>query len=119
MDVLALRPSSDGRDHLVHRKSDLSGTDHQTLLRLDRSAARRLAESGCVSWKGEAIVCIGRPAVILTDDGDGRARLDLRADSADPTTIMETGYMDLSEALLCVPKGSVHSIDWILPPDRP
>lgn len=116
MDMLALKFCRDGRPVVVHRQHDLSGTDYARIVALDRIVANAIDARGAVAWADMAGQHAGRPGLILTPVDNDTVTAEVRADMADPTTLIETGRMSAQAARLCVPDGSA-PLRWLIPPD--
>lgn len=77
--------------HVVLRRHDLSGTDYERLVAIDRSLAIALGTSGVVVRSRDAVQARGRPGIVVNaEEIPGGYLGEIRADVADPTTVMET-----------------------------
>jgi hypothetical protein len=77
--------------HVVLRRHDLSGTDYEPLVAIDRSLAIALGSRGVAVRARDAVQARGRPGIVMDADEVPEGHLaEIRADIADPTTVMET-----------------------------
>jgi len=77
--------------HVVLRRHDLSGTDYEPLLPIDRSLAIALGSTGVVVRARDAVQARGRPGIVMdAEEMPGGHLGEIRADVADPTTVMTT-----------------------------
>ena len=63
--------------------------------------AHALVDRGVALWSHRAASSCGRPGLVLFDEGVD-ARAELRADVADPTTVVATGTMPAVDARACL-----------------
>lgn len=66
--------------------------------------AHALLDRGVALWSHRTASSCGRPGLVLFDEGID-ARAELRADVADPTTVVATGSMPAADARACLPEG--------------
>jgi hypothetical protein len=83
--------------HVVHRRHDLSGTDYESLTRVDRTLALALVRSGVVVRERDAASGRGRPGIVIDIADRDRFSGEVRADVADPTTGL--GRFTLDDAI--------------------
>jgi hypothetical protein len=87
MQTIAIRSGRDGRPSLVQRRHDLSGVDYEHIVTIEDGLAQALDDRGVCVWSEDVARAQGRPAVVLHAVPGGKARLEVRADGVDPTTV--------------------------------
>ncbi len=112
MQTIAIRSGRDGRPSLVQRRHDLSGVDYEHIVTIEDGLAQALDDRGVCVWSEDVARAQGRPAVVLHAVPGGKARLEVRADGVDPTTVMVEACMDAVDARCCVSQGEATRIDW-------
>jgi hypothetical protein len=118
MHEIAIKMGRDGKPILVHRSHDLSGTEYERLATLSRPVADRLVDVGVVTWLKEDSLHHGVPGVLFQRTEDRiEADFVVRADAADPTTVVASGKIALRDALNCVDPDQTLGLDWIVPPE--
>lgn len=118
MHEIAIKMGRNGEPILVHRSHDLSGTDYERLATLSRPVADRLVDVGVVAWLKEDALHHGIPGVLFLKSKDRiEVPFVVRADAADPTTVVASGTMSLRDALSCVDPDQTLGLDWIVPPE--
>jgi hypothetical protein len=117
MDSLEIKTTREGAQAIVHRQHDLSGTDYAHVVSISREVADAIHRNGLAVWGKQPPSVHGRPGVVLTDAGEGRANVQVRADVADPTTVIAEGTMPLDDARRCVPDDG-QDLRWLVPPTR-
>lgn len=123
MSTLAIKQGRphDGVDtyRVVHRRHDLSGTDYEPLMAVDRTVAIALGSNGVVVRARDAVQARGRPGIVIdaADLPDGHLG-ELRADVADPTTVIDTFLADGRMVREVLGDEAVQSIQWVgVPPE--
>jgi len=122
MTTLAIKQ---GRPHegqetyrIVVRRHDLSGTDYEPMLAVDRTLATALGDGGVVVRLRDAMQARGRPGIVIdaADLPDGLL-CELRADVADPTTVIDTFIGDRRLAGEVMGDDTVVAMHWVgVPP---
>ena len=112
MQSIVIRCGRDGRPSLVQRTHDLSGVDYQHIVAIDNGIAQALDDRGVCVWSEDVANAQGRPAIVLHSVPGGKARIEVRADGIDPTTVMVEATMDAIDARCCVGHGETQSIEW-------
>ncbi|MFZ3481609.1 hypothetical protein [Sphingomonas sp. 3-13AW] len=100
--------------HIVIRGHDLSGTDYQPLLRVERCLAVALGRSGVVIRGKDTSIARGRPGIVIDTGPIGEGYIaQVRADVSDPTTVMATFLAE--EGLVSELLGDQISVplDWV------
>lgn len=116
MDSLDIKIMAEGHQAIVHRRHDLSGTEYSTIVPISREVADAIDRNGLAVWGHQPHGIHGRPGVVLSDAGDGHALVQVRADVADPTTVITEGRMPLQDARLCVDQDTGADLGWLVPP---
>lgn len=117
MTAFALMIRDDGDVSLVVRRHDLSGCDYEGVLRMPRSIADEIERRGMAFRQDDAIRGIGYPGVVTMRSTQGDCIVQVRADIADPTTVIAEGRIDAFTADACVGRDPVH-IGWVVEPGR-
>jgi len=112
MQTIAIRSGRDGRVSLVQRRHDLSGVDYEHIVTIEHGVAQALDDRGVCVWSEDVANAQGKPAVVLHAIPGGKAKLEIRADGVDPTTVIVEACMDAVDARCCVRHGETASIDW-------
>lgn len=115
MQSFAIRGTADGGQAVVLKSHDLSGCDYETLVPVSMTVAEALDRTGVVAWATQPPAFTGKPGIVLTQIDDGTL-VEVRADVADPTTVIGAAKMPTDAAQSCIPKGGVTSIRWVVPP---
>lgn len=118
MQSFAIRGTADGGQAVVLRSHDLSGCDYETLVPVSTTVAEALDRAGVVVWASQPPAVTGRPGIVLTQVDDD-ALVEVRADVADPTTVIGAARMPTGAAQSCLPKSEMTSIHWVVPPRNP
>ncbi len=113
MQTIAIHGGRDGMPSIVQRRHDLSGLDYELLVKVDRSVAGALCDRGSCIWSDDVELGRGRPAIVLHGEESDQVDVQIRADAADPTTVIARGRMSGADAECCVEHGSAEPIEWI------
>jgi hypothetical protein len=108
-----------GRPVLVQRRHDAGGTSYEFVTAIEPGVAAALDDRGVCVWQNDSGLAHGRPAVVLStgeDTHDGMVDVEIRADGADPTTVLARAEMPARDARICVAQGEAVDISWILKP---
>lgn len=111
----ALRARDDGSAALVVRPHDLSGCDYEGVLVMPRAVADEIVRRGMVIRQEDAIRGIGRPGIVVDRRPEGDALIEVRADVADPTTVVSSSRLDAFVASGCSDKDPT-TISWVVDP---
>jgi hypothetical protein len=110
----------EGKDtyRIVVRRHDLSGTDYEPMLAVDRTVASALGSGGVVVRLRDTVHAPGRPGIVIdaVNLPDGLL-CELRADVADPTTVIDTFVGDRRLAGEIMGDDAVVAMHWVgVPP---
>lgn len=111
MQTIVILSRHGGRPCLAVRRHDLSGVDYDHVATIDEGVAQALEDRGLCLWSDDVALAAGRPAVVLHPAGSGRTRVEVRADAADPTTVIAGSEISSADARCCVGPGETHALD--------
>lgn len=115
MTAFALLARNDGDDRLVVRRHDLSGCDYEGVCTVPRQVANAIVDRGIAIRIPDVIRFGGHPGIVVMDEPEGR--IQVRADVADPTTVIGECDLDPFTAAICVADAPA-PIRWVVEPDR-
>ena len=105
----------DDRARLVIRRHDLSGCDYEGVLTMPRAVADEIDRRGMALRVEDSIRGIGNPGIVVVRRDDADSLVEVRADVADPTTVIASAEVDAVSAACCVHDDPV-GVEWILKP---
>jgi hypothetical protein len=105
----------DGLARLVIRRHDLSGCDYEGVLTMPRMVADEIDRRGKAVRVEDSIRGIGNPGIVVIRRDDADSVVEVRADLADPTTVVASTEVDAVSAACCVHDDPV-DVNWILKP---
>ncbi len=115
MTGFALKERDDGEVSLVVRRHDLSGCDYEHVLTMPRSIADEIARRGMAIRQEDAIRGIGYPGVVTNRSPQGDCLVEVRADVADPTTVVASGRLEQATCDMCVGRDPT-CVLWVVEP---
>lgn len=115
MTEFAMRLREDGDVSLVVRRHDASGCDYEHILTMPRSIAEEIERRGMAYRQEECIRGIGYPGVVTNRSPQGDSLVEIRADIADPTTVVASGRLDAATADMCVGRDPT-TVRWVVDP---
>ncbi len=104
--------------HVVLRRHDLSGTDYEPMVHVDRTLAIALGTNGVVVRSRDVAIARGRPGIVIDamDVDDGHLA-EIRADVVDPTTVLGTFHVGLGIPSEVMGDEGVVLLQWVgVPP---
>lgn len=104
--------------NVVLRRHDLSGTDYEPMVHVDRTLAIALGTNGVVVRSRDVAIARGRPGIVVDaiemDDG---YVAEIRADVVDPTTVMDTFHVGIGIPSEVMGDQGVVQLQWVgVPP---
>jgi hypothetical protein len=90
---------------------------HRPLLEVGRMVADALDRNGIILWQGRHQGVVGKPGIVLIDDG-AEVDIQIRADVGDPTTVISgtRGPTDLVRS--AITEGETSEIHWLRTEDH-